>query len=423
MKKYLCIIFVFVLIFYFIEIGFGYLKNRGPKHGNLYQILSTGQSLSVGASGKPTLTIVQPFENKMLDKNNKKLIPLVEPSTTIGNEGGETMGSALANSLSFKNGENFQTVVTNHGYGGYAYDKLNKGTEPYEKGLQQLKAVHENANRLGKNHEVIGVTVIHGEDDQIGIWNEREKWYAKGYSNLAEVYKDFLVQWQRDYENDVKRVTRQESVPLYIDQMSSHTGAGSSFPVSALGQLKAVEENPGKIILVGPKYFLDYADNFHLKNYSYRLLGEYYGKVIDQVFNKKKNWLPLMPTLITRQENIIYVKFHIPELASKLEFDTKNVDAMPNMGFEYSDTSGNVVINNVEIIANDTVKIVLNKIPDAAAIKTLNYAYTGMPGANPGAHSDGSAKGNLRDDDPSVSMYDSNIHLYNWAVHFSKNVE
>jgi hypothetical protein len=387
----------------------------------LYQILSTGQSLAVGYSGKTNtkpLTTTQPFINGMLDSCNENLMPLVEPSTTIQHIHGETIGSTMANSLSASEGGDYQTVVTNHAYGGYCYDYLKKGTVPYKTGIKQLKSVHELAKALGKTHKVTGITVVHGESDQLQIYSNWGIYQLRGYKSMSNVYRDHLIAWQRDYERDVKAITGQQgTVPLFTDQMSSHTGAGHAFPISAIGQLDAARENPGKIILVGPKYFFNYVDQYHLTNHSYRLLGEYFGKVIDQVINGQE-WMPLYPVSITRFKNIIYVRFHLPWPATKLVFDTQSVDKNPHMGFEYSDSGKDTFIRRVQIADSDTVKITLSKIP-AGSKQTIRYAFTGTANAIPGAHSSGSAKGNLRDDDPTTANYDNSVHLYNWAVHFS----
>lgn len=397
-------------------------KSEAVDHSQyLYQILSTGQSLSVGAQGSPPLTTTQPYNNKMLDSGNENLIPLVEPSTTIQNVGGETIASAMANKLSAaQGGSQFQCAVTNHGYGGYRYDQLKKGTIPYNVGMNQLDAVNSTAQSLGKTHHVIGVTNIHGEADQLYILDNWSMFQMLGYTSMYDVYEAFLEQWQQDYESDIKAVTGQAgTVPMFTDQMSSHTGAGHLYPISAIGQLQAAENNPGKIILIGPKYFLTHVDAYHMNNSSYRLWGEYYGKVINKVFNEGKEWYPLMPIGVVRNGNVIYVKFHVPE--PPLQFDTTLVSEKTNKGFEYTDSSGSSSISSVEIYGADTVKITLNQVPTGGT-QSLRYAFTGTPGAIPGPFVSGSAKGNLRDSDVAVSSYNGSTRLYNWAVHFTKNV-
>ncbi len=340
-----------------------------------YQILSTGQSLAVYGQ----IAMQSAIQNKFL--------------SSIGNT----------------------PTVSNHGVGGTAYSGLKKGTTPYSNGMTQLNDTHIQAQNENKTHQVIGVTTIHGEADE---WN----------NVTADQYKGYLTEWQRDYETDIKSVTNQiDTIPLYTCQMSSTTLLSKTNPQIAIGQLSASEENPDKIILVGPKYFLNYIDGIHLDDtnddgkFGSKLLSEYYAKVMDLVFRQQQQWKPLSPIDITRTENIILARFHIPQGASWLVFDTTLVDPMPNMGFEYSDDANSSSISSVEIVGSDTVKITLNQVPTWLNPK-LSYAYTGTPGAGAGAHSPGSLKGNLRDNDTTVAMFDPSVRLYNWAVHFSKPV-
>lgn len=362
----------------------------------LNHILSTGQSLSIGTNGAPALTTTQPYNNVML--NWLSFAPLVETNV-------ETISSAMANSITAHvSYDKYQIAVTRHGVGATSYTGLKKGTIPYYNGMIQVLLVKANAESLGKIYRVIGVTTIHGESDHL--------------AGSGLYYEGYLVEWQRDYENDIKSITGQVgTIPMFTDQMSSYTGLNSATSEIPLAQLSAYENNPTKIILVGPKYFLNYSDSAHLTNTSYRWLGEYYGKVIKKVIVDKQTWKPLMPERIVRNSNIIYVQFSVP--VPPLVFDTSLVLAKPNYGFEYYDDSSSASIINIEIINSDTVKITLNTRPTGSN-QRLRYAYTGTAGAYPGAQSLGSARGNLRDSDSTSSLYGNT--LYNWSVHFDKAI-
>lgn len=360
----------------------------------LNHILSTGQSLSVGHNGAPALSTTQPYTNKML--SGTSLVDLVEATV-------ETMSSALANIMtSLSAGVDYQSVVTRHGVSGTAYAGLKKGTAPYNNGMTQATNVKNAAIALGRVSKVIAVTSVHGESDHIA---------GNGSS-----YESYLVEWQNDYNTDVKLITGQtDDIPLFIDQMSSWTGYDDTTSLVPIAQLSASINNPGDIILVGPKYFLNYSDSAHLTNSSYRKLGEYYGKVIKKVVIDNETWLPLSPDTVVRTGNIIYANFHVPE--GQLVFDTTLVVARTNYGFEYYDSTSSATISSVEILDTDTVKVTLSNTPTGSD-QRLRYAYTGVSGTRPGAQFSGSAAGNLRDTDSTVSLYGNT--LYNWAVHFDE---
>ena len=344
----------------------------------LYHILETGQSLAARADKDPTYFMSRVMRQKFL--------------------------------MSIDNAP----TLSNHAQGGYTYAQLKKGTTPYTQGMAQLNAVHNQAAAEGRIHHVVGVTNMHGESDD-----------AAGVS--AETYKSYLVEWQRDYETDVKAVTGQTgTVPMFTCQQSSFSSdyIHHTHPVVTLAQLAAAEENPGKIFLVGPKYFLNYGDQLHLDEtndgrFGSKLWSEYYAKVVDAVFNQHVQWKPLSPRDIVRSGAHIYVRFHIPHRATKVVFDTTNVSAMPNMGFEYADSTTSATISDVSIVSDDTVRITLNKTPTGTNQRVM-YAYTGVINSQTGAHGAGSPKGNVRDDDRSVATFDNSVRLYNWLVHFAK---
>jgi hypothetical protein len=319
----------------------------------------------------------------------------------------------MANNITFMNGGSYQSAVTRHGVGGFCYWQLRKGTPAYTNGINQVHAVRNAATSLGIPYRVSAVTTIHGEADQI----PNQSQCAQGSASL---YESYLVQWQLDYETDVRAITGQVgAIPMFTDQMSSWTYTpyiGTTTPGTSLGQLAAAENNPGRIYLVGPKYQFTYADGVHLTNVGYRRLGEYYGKVMKRVLIDGIAWKPLSPTSVIRTANVITATFHVPVLP--LQFDITLVLPKANQGFEYFDDSpAPPTITNVQIAGN-SVQITLSHTPTGSN-QRLRYAYTGTVG-QVGADQAGSPRGNLRDSDNTSSLYGSS--LYNWAVTFDKPV-
>ncbi len=363
----------------------------------LYHIVSTGQSLSLGSQGSPALTTEQPYENVQL--SGTSLVPLVESSV-------ETMSSALANTLTNLSPlEDTMSAVTVGGLGGSAYSVIKKGTATYNGNLTKATNVKNAAAELGIPEKIAGVTVIHGETDMLNDVS-------------AETYESYLVEWQSDYNTDLKAITGQEEdIPLFTDQTSSQSGYSKITAGVPIGQLAASENHPGDIILIGPKYFLTYDDNVHLVNTSYRWLGEYYGKVFKKVLIDGESWRPLSPDQATRVGNEVYVDFHVPE--GELVFDTTLVIERTNYGFEYYDDASSATISSVEIHDEDTVKVTLSTTPTGGN-QRIRYAYTTNTFTWPGAQKVNSAGGNLRDTDSTESLYGNT--LYNWAVHFDKPI-
>jgi hypothetical protein len=331
--------------------------------------------------------------------------PLVEANV-------ETMSSSLANLVTKMAREEIllgqppgktshDLLLSAHGIGGTAYVGLKKGTAAYANGLAQAKAGHDLAVTAGKTHVVRAVTNVHGESDSQD-------------GNTA--YEANLVEWQSNYEADVKAITGQtEGIPMLHTQFSSWTRLAGTLPTSIIpsAQLAAHVNAPGKIILVGAKYHLPYvSDGVHLTNEGYRHMGEDYAKVYRRVILEGKTWEPVHPKSVTRVGAVITVKMHVP--APPLVMDTTLVSDPGNKGFEWA--GGGEAIASVALAGPETVIVTLSAAP--AVPGRLRYAFTGVGGALAGPMT--GPRGNLRDSDATPSR--SGYALYNWCVHFDRAV-
>jgi len=392
-----------------------------PEHFDINHVLGTGQSLSVGAAGIPALSTTQPYANTMFVTGVRagatgltSFVPLVE-STPAANPA-ETLNSSFANLVARisrevvlvgqPNGKNSHDLLLSaHGVGGTAYVGLKKGTAPFAAGIAQVNAAKLLAAAAGKTYVVRAVTNVHGESDHV----------AKNAT-----YQANLLEWQKDYETDVKAITGQTiTIPMFQTQVSSWTKYGQAESAIPAQQLGAHLAAPGKVVLVGPKYHLAYsADGVHLSNKGYQHMGEDYAKAYRRVVLEGKAWEPLRPQSITRAGRVITVKLVVP--APPLVLDTTRVTNPGNYGFAYTDDSNAPpTIESVALAGPDTLTITLSAAPAATTTKrALRYAYTGTVGALGGPTT--GPRGNLRDSDATPSR--GGYELFNWCVHFDEAV-
>jgi len=378
-----------------------------------YQILSTGQSLATVYYATPAISTSQPYNNLMLtpgvEGTSAPLIPLVESGQ---GEGGnvETISSGMANTLHAL--ENLVSPITVglHAHSGTAYSGLKKGTSWYNKGMTQASVTKTYIeNTLGGIYRPLAITSIHGESDYV--------------AGTGANYENDLTEWQSDYQNDLNALTgRSDTIPLFINQMNSApTGT------IADAELSAHINNPGKVILVEPKYQYHYrSDKLHMDvNTQEKQMGEMFAKVMSKVLFKGQTWNPLMPSSITRSGNIITISYQIPY--GTLAIDTTNVAARPSNGFEFAQTGGNSVsISSVELINNNSqVKITLSDTPTGTN-QRLRYAWSCYVAATWCAQAgDATAVGgNIRDTDTSVSPSSDStgLPLYDWGVTFNEPI-
>ncbi|MGC4079548.1 MAG: hypothetical protein QM702_21405 [Rubrivivax sp.] len=364
----------------------------GFQRADINHVLSTGQSLSVGALGTPPLSRSQPFANLMFGSGvvavaYATLAPLVEG----GSPDVETMSSGFANHVAGVSRADsllaspHDLLVSVHGMGSTPYTGLKRGSPPYQRGLDQVAAGRDRTRELGKSYVVRAVTVVHGESDHYG-GNTR--------------YADDLLEWQRSYDEDVRSLTKQATpIPMFETQVS--TLGDSRIP---LAQLDAHVRAPGLVVLVGPKYHLPYADGLHLTAEGYRHMGEDYAKAYRRVVLEGRAWEPLRPRAIARRGDTLMVSFHVPE--PPLVLDTTLVSDPGSFGFEWLDGAGHPSpIVAVDVVSATNVRIRLS----SSGPGRLRYAIRTER-----------TRGNLRDSDATPSRH--GYALYNWCVHFDEAV-
>ncbi|MBX3216084.1 MAG: hypothetical protein KF850_28850 [Labilithrix sp.] len=443
-------------------------------HYDVNHIISTGQSDAVANGAAPPLTLSQPFTNISFDvgvmtgrnsptqgcdgdgcrqyETPTDFIPLTEGDRFLAIGGQpmgfrvETMSSGLANQASVfakdwfaqvgLTHESHDILVSLHGRSGNTYWCLRRDVNPapgfcylpatylspFAEGLMQVASAKQLAADKGKSYVVRAVTAIHGGSDHYGNESELPNLSRNDGQGVVGNYAGALLEWQRDYEDEVRAITGQaEPIPLFVSQFGSYTDKTvSRIPVR---QLEAHVTAPGKVIVVTPNYpFVHYADCNHYTNHSQRRLGAYFAKAYQKVVVEGGTFEPLRPISVARADNVITVKFVVP--VPPITFDTTRVVNPGNFGFTYADSAATPTIANVAITAPDTVTITLSAAPTGADRK-LRYALNApVPNACPGPTQ--GARGNLRDSDTTTGYHrdaqNNPYELFNWAVHFEVDV-
>lgn len=379
----------------------------------LNHVLITGQSLSVGWASA-VVSDVQPYTNLRFSTGVRaaavgltQLAPLVE---SWDGSAGETIASGLANlaaSLWESAGYVRQDIlVSAHGVPGARYDLIKDGTPAYAAGLAQMAAARAIADQLGLSYRVRAVAVIHGESDQNDYPPAGNPEYAAA-----------LVAWRAAYDTDARAISGQaEDVVMLYCQMSSWTAFGVATSTIPAQQWAVARADPARFALVGPKYFLPYADVAHLTGDGERWLGEHYAKAYRRSFLEGEPWRPLSPVAATRQGASVVVDFAVP--SPPLVLDTVMVSDPGNYGFSFVDGSmAPPAVVAVEITGPAQITVSLAAEPTGPA-PMIRYAWTGTPGVGGGPTI--GPRGNLRDSDPTPSLH--GYPLYNWAIHFEEPV-
>ena len=418
-------------------------------------VLSTGQSNSVGNGGAPALTTQQPYSNLMFDTGVMAMsncdgdgcygfdaptsfLPLVEGDRYF-DYAVETASSSLANEISRLAKDSYRfgahdgypakhdVLVSLHGRSGNTYWCLRKGgcayhpdsmVKPFSQAMMEVQAAKQIADAAGLSYAVRAVTVVHGESDHYSYGAGRQEFPLDGSDGspgkIAD-YGDALLEWQHDYETDSMAITGQKvGVPMLISQLSGW----NDLPTSKLAQMQldAHLRAPGKVVLVTPGYALSVREDcLHYDSAGERRLGEYFAKAYAKIVFSHEAWEPVRPVSVTRNGNVVTVKFLVPK--APLVLDTQRVTDPGDYGFEVLDNGGATAITNVAVTAPDTVTITLASAPSGNGTR-LRYAQNQPVGSciGPGTTYPGGARGNLRDSDDAPS--ESGNELFNWSVAF-----
>lgn len=388
-------------------------------------MISTGQSLSVGAAAVPVVSTSQPYGNlKLFDASQPpgydgvgdvlSVVPLVAPLRPIGlgagtveyphNIRGETPSEGLGNQAAALSlaatGVAGVTVQTNVGEGGQGISAIEKGGsgKAYAASLYEVAALVGLAAKEGKTYGVGGVFLTHGEADATN-----------------EAYAARLIQLQADYSADIRAITGQApEVPMFLSQQGTCPPELGP-PSSAIAAWRAPSLAPGKVYCTGPKYQYEYAaDRLHLTAPSTRRLGEKYAQAYHRAVVAKEGWRPLEPLSARLSGEVVTVDFHVPAppLAWEETIPPPHRGAFTEWaagrGFEVESDAGPAAITGVEIRGSSVI-ITLAAPPGEGAI--LAYA---MWQDEPGHHGGDAVgrRGQLRDSDPFVGYSARSIECF-----------
>lgn len=294
---------------------------------------------------------------------------------------------AMASAYHARTGESL--MLMSAAVGAHQYTWLKKGTAPWNVGIYQMESY--GARVTGAT--ILGGVVIHGESDNMA-----------GMS--AATYCAALLEWQADLQDLVRRVTftgRDAVVPLYVSQLSKFTGTGTTAGYVAMGQYNCAKANPGRIVLVGPKYQFPYGDALHVTAAGSRDMALLNGDVLAS----GGSWAPLWPESVTLSGNVVRACFHVPY--PPMVVDTTIVASTSNRGLQYTCGSSPPPISSVALFGTDCVDVTLDSEPSPACQldDVLRYGWD----------SGVSQRGNLRDSHPNGAPF------YSWAVHFEEPVQ
>ena len=345
--------------------------------------LMLGQSLPAGSGGSPSLSTVSEVSNAYIVANDGTTANTLKNSTT--QQPYLTLGYRVA-----ATNPAILFGFSTHALSGQTIAQLSKGgsSTRYEQALGAISGAFTRQTTTGKTYVVRAMHWMQGEADQT-------------FSTPRATYRAAFEALRASYAADILAATGQATtIPWILSQTATWAHYGNAASIG-LELLQIAREIPG-VYIVGGQYQFPYADGLHMTNVGYYKNGELQGRAHNAILAGQP-WKPFAPKSITATVGGLTVQYDMP--TSPLVFDTTLIAAQPNYGFSLSGTSA--LITGVSLTAADTVTITTNK-PITETGAKLGYGVS----ANNGSV----GLGNLRDSDPSVSVYDGQP-IPNWALH------
>ena len=387
------------------------LLENPPQPAALNHFIFYGQSLSVGATGKPVLSVSQPYSNLTFaggprafdgtDPVYSPLKPLVEDEITAPDgqsNRGETPCSGMANyattlrALDGHTPDSHVILASSAGQGGALIAQLDKGSPWYDDVF--LPHINE-AHAINADHAVQAIGWMQGEND--------------GASETTKAsYAASLTQLISDVNADVAAATGQ-ATPTYFLTYQTATRAAIYGQIQQ-AQYEVARDNP-LAFLVTPLYHIPIAnDDTHLTNAGYKLVGAYFGRAYKELVDGYEPG-SLMPISATVRGQTVTVKFKVPD--GPLVIDRTGLADTTDAGFKISDDGGAMTVTSVSAVG-DEVRIEL----DAAPVGDVTVRYA-LDHLGAGLTINYGASGNVRDSNTdTITIAGTEYPLWHVAPHF-----
>lgn len=340
------------------------------------------------------------FENNKVKKFFKKLFHYQKRAF-------ELSVYRMAESLATQLGNDTLICIFAGGQGTTMLQDLSRGTEPYNRFLDNIKTAHEKATKLGWQFYVPAICWMQGESD-IAEYPDTD-------------YKQLLRQFCSDINRDVQAITHQTTPVCFISYQTNAVARASQFDahsydcreVAVPQALMELIRDDSLFWPSGPIYHYTYArEAIHIDGVSQNRLGQLAAKSALRIIRHQEHLYGLMPTQPTTEGNDIVLSFRVP--CPPLRLDTVNVSKADNYGFNVVTKRGTDILVSVSV-GDSIVRLTCSQPPSGCK---LRYAVNGELGKSGCLHG---PRGNLRDsqgDADSIAVAGQTFPKHNWCYQF-----
>ena len=324
----------------------------------------------------------------------------------------ELTSYGMAQYLANKTGKDTLICIFPGGSDGTIISHLGKGTKPYKKLLHDIKTAYQSAIDKGLSFEIPALCWMQGETD------------VNSYPGTN--YRELLLQFTKDINNDVKLITKQQKdIEIICYQTNAITRAKHFNPLAyhcietevPQAQLELVRDNPA-FHASGPVYPYDCVNEIiHIDGLGQKRHGVLVALTALDIIKNQKNKRGLLPVKAKCHDTEIVIDFQVP--SPPLVFDTIQVAKADCFGFSVITPDNRNIAKAISINGN---KMHI-RCSEPAHKCRVRYAVNGEYMKSGRLHG---PRGNLRDsqgDSLSIKILEKDYPVYNWCYQFDMPIE
>lgn len=398
--------------------------NNDVKHKTVICIPVYGQSLALGVEADRITNfdslanyangriVTEEMDHQFGYYNLNKLKQSVKKLLRLRSNTSELTVYSMAQWLADKTEDDTILCIFSGGKNGTIISNLGKGSQPYQKLIQDIKTAYKSAINRNWNFEMPALCWMQGETD------------VTSYPDTN--YRELLLQFAKDINTDVKNITGQRrNVEIICYQTNSLTRAQHFNPFVyhcpetevAQTQLELIRDN-SLFHASGPTYPYNCVNEIiHIDGRGQMMHGILVALAAHDILTNKKRLRGLLPLKTIIHDKEVVIEFNVPY--PPLRFDTTQVAKAAHYGFSVITSDNQNIIQDVSLQDN-SVRILCSESPEDCRVR---YAINGDYMKSGCLHG---PRGNLRDsqgDSLTLTIWGKDYPIHNWCYQFDMPVE
>lgn len=318
----------------------------------------------------------------------------------------------MAETLADNTGRDTLICIFPGGQDGTIISELGKGSKTYNKFLHDIETAYQSAQKRGWDFVMPALCWMQGETD------------VTSYPGTD--YRELLLQFVNDINQDVKQITgQQQDIEVICYQSNPVTRAKDFNPLAyncpetivPETQLELVRDHP-TFHASGPMYPYDFVNEIiHIDGASQKKHGVLAALAALDIIKQQKHQRGLLPIKAQCQDKEVVIDFNIP--CPPLTFDTIQVTNPGHYGFSVITPDNRDIVENV-ILQDGRVRLLCGESPKDCRVR---YAINGDKMVSGRLHG---PRGNLRDsqgDSITITIQGKIYPIHNWCYQFDMSIE